>query len=72
MSKTVYVSVEVDFSEFDTDDLKDELKSRGVDVGESDMDDQLDEMFYAFKLNRLERALEIARQIAEGHKGAIL
>lgn len=72
MSRTAYVSVEVDFSDFDTDDLKEELELRGVEVGESDMKDQLDEMFYAFKLNRLERALEIARQIAEAHKGAIL
>ena len=72
MSRTAFVQVEVDFSDFDTEDLRKELELRGIEVGESDMTDQLDEMFYAFKLNRLERALEIAKQIAEAHKGAIL
>lgn len=38
--KTVYteVEVEVDISEFDTDDLKDELESRGELSAESDFD----------------------------------
>ena len=40
MSKTVYVTAEaeVDLAEFDTDDLIDELESRGVDYNTQEVD----------------------------------
>lgn len=40
MSRTVYVNaeVEVDLTEFDTDDLIDELESRGVDYNTNGVD----------------------------------
>ena len=38
MYKTVYTEVEVDLSEFDTDDLIDELEARGIDYNSNGVD----------------------------------
>jgi len=70
MSKTVSVTIDVDIQEFDDDDLLSELQERGIVV--SDIEDELTEMFYAFKLNRIERVLEIAKEISSNHVGMIL
>lgn len=70
---TAYVSVEVevDMSEFSDDDIRDEAAERGIIAGGGG-DDSVTEMFYAFKLGRNDRAMEIARQIAQEHTGMIL
>lgn len=70
--KTVQVTVDVDveLSDIDTDDLVEELESRGHDY--SDSAKLLTEMFYAFKLGKEVRAIEIAKQIAMQHTGMIL
>ena len=70
MSKTVSVTIDVDISEFDDDDLLSELQDRGIVA--NDIADELTEMFYAFKLGKQDRAIEIAKQIAQGHTGMIL
>jgi len=70
--KTVQVTVDVDveLSDIDTDDLIEELESRGHD--HLDSAELLTEMFYAFKLGKNERAIEIAKKIAQEHTGMIL
>lgn len=73
MSKTISIStwVEIYLDEVDTEDLIDELKSRNVNSDNSDSDD-LTEMFYAFKLGKTDRAMELAKKIACDHTGLIL
>ena len=71
--KTVYVEKEVDIY---SDDLSDEdvrelCEERGIKAGGADSD-EVTEMFYAFKLGRQERAMELARKIAQDHVGGIL
>lgn len=70
---TAYVSVkvEVDMSEFSDDDILDEAAERGIIAGGGG-DDSVTEMFYAFKQGRNDRAMEIARHIAQEHTGMIL
>ena len=75
MSRTVSVSawvdIDVDLEEVDTSDLIDELQARNVGVPEGNIEDVL-EMFYAFKLGRTDRAMELAKKIACDHTGRIL
>jgi hypothetical protein len=73
MSKTVSISawVDVDLDEIDTDDLIEELKSRNKGVPEGNIED-VTEMFYAFKLGKTDRAMELAKKIACDHTGRIL
>jgi len=78
MSKTItqnihigWIDVEIDMEDIDTDVLIEELKRRNVGVPEGDVDD-VTEMFYAFKLGRTERAMELAKKIAQDHTGRIL
>lgn len=79
MSRTItqnihigWIDVEIDMEDIDTDDLVEELKSRNVGLfPEADIDD-VTEMFYAFKLGRIERAMELAKKIAQDHTGRIL
>jgi hypothetical protein len=75
MSRTVsvnaWVDVDVDLEDIDTEDLIEELKLRNVGVPEGDVDDVV-EMFYAFKLGREDRAMELAKKIAQDHVGGIL
>lgn len=74
-STTVEVEVDVDIS---VDDLPDEdlielCKVRGI-VTKTEEENQGDitDMFYAFKLGRDERAVELARKICQDHTGRIL
>jgi hypothetical protein len=75
MSRTVsvsaYVDVDVDLDDIDTDDLIEELQMRKAGIPEGSAED-VTEMFYAFKLGRNERAVELARKIAQDHVGGIL
>jgi hypothetical protein len=75
MSRTVsvntYVDIDVDLEEIDTDDLLEELRHRNVGAPEGDIEDVV-EMFYAFKLGRDDRAIELAKKIAQDHVGGIL
>jgi hypothetical protein len=74
ISMTVYVGevdVDVDLEDIDTDDLVEELKRRNIGAPEGDINDVV-EMFYAFKLGRNDRAIELARKIAQDHVGGIL
>jgi len=70
MSKTVSITIDVDISEFDDDDILCELQDRGIVA--CDIADELTEMFYAFKLGKQDRAIEIAKQISSNHMGMIL
>lgn len=69
-----YVTVEIDMSDLDADDMTDELERRGIRVGDQvpDTNTELTEMFYAFKLGREDRAIELARKIAQDHTGGVL
>jgi hypothetical protein len=77
MSRTVSVStnvdieVDVDLEEIDTDDLIEELQVRKAGIPEGSAED-VTEMFYAFKLGRNDRAMELAKKIAQDHVGGIL
>lgn len=75
MSRTVsvntWVDVDVDLEDIDTHDLVDELNHRNVGVPEGNIED-VTEMFYAFRLNRIDRAIELAKKIACDHTGMIL
>ena len=75
MSRTVsvhaYVDIDVDLEDIDTEDLVEELKSRNVDVPGGGAED-VTEMFYAFKLGKTDRAIELAKKIACDHTGRIL
>lgn len=78
MSRTVsldvhigYVNVDIDLEDIDTDVLMDELRERKCGVPEGSIDDVV-EMFYAFKLGRNDRAMELAKKIASDHMGMIL
>jgi hypothetical protein len=75
MSRTVsvsaYVDVDVDLEDIDTDDLIEELQIRNVGIPDGNIED-VTEMFYAFKLGRTDRAMELAKKIAQDHVGGIL
>lgn len=78
MSRTIsidahigYVNVDIDMEDIDTDVLMDELRERKCGVPEGSIDDVV-EMFYAFKLGRNDRAMELARKVASDHMGMIL
>lgn len=66
-----YVDVDVDLEDIDTDDLIEELKCRNVGAPDGSVED-VTEMFYAFKLGRTDRAMELAKKIAQDHTGMIL
>jgi hypothetical protein len=78
MSRTVnvsaYVNVDVDLDEIGNDDLISELRSRnlGGEVDLNSFEEDITEMFYAFKLGQLDRAMELAKKIACNHTGRIL
>lgn len=69
--KTFTAEVEVSLDDFDDDDIAEayELRCLG-DV--RDHRDLIEEMFYAFKLGKTGRAMELARQIAQEATGRIL
>lgn len=81
MSRTVnvnahigYINLDIDLDDIDDDDLIAELKARKLDnqVNLEDTDSDITELFYAFKLGRDDRAMELARKIAQDHTGRIL
>ena len=75
-STTVTVDVDVDIT---TDDLSDEdlldlVEERGLTgaaVAE-EIKEAIEEMFFAFRLGREDRALELARKVAELHTGRLI
>lgn len=69
-TKTFTAEVEVSLSEFDDDDIEAEARSRGI--GSGGVGEQLDELFYALYFGKTERAMELAREIAQNHTGRIL
>lgn len=71
--KSVSAEVDVDIyaSDLDDDTLLELCQERGISVGE-DTSEEITEMFYAFMLGREDRAMELARQIAQNHTGRIL
>lgn len=77
MSRSVnvrtYIDVDVDLEDIDTDDLLKEIEERdltppGAEVSFFDAQ----EMFYAFKLGKEDRAMELAKKIAQDCAGRIL
>jgi len=68
---STWIDIDVDLEDIDTDDLREELLARNVDLPDGDANDVL-EMFYAFKLGRNDRAMELAKKIAQDHTGRIL
>lgn len=74
-STTVTVDVDVDI---DTDDLSDDdlieiCKERGIFSAGADVeDDPIRAMWEAFRLGRVDRAMVLARQVAEAHVGRII
>jgi hypothetical protein len=71
VSTNVDIEVDVDLEEIDTDDLIEELQIRKAGIPEGSAED-VTEMFYAFKLGRNDRAMELAKKIAQDHVGGIL
>jgi hypothetical protein len=68
---STWIDIDVDLEDIDTDDLREELLARNVDLPEGDVND-VTEMFYAFKLGKVDRAMELAKKIAQDHTGRIL
>lgn len=68
--RTVTVDVDVDLDEFSDEDIKAEAKERGL--LDYDACDDIVEMFYAFKLGKDARAIELAKNIAQDATGKIL
>jgi hypothetical protein len=68
---STWIDIDVDLEDIDTDDLREELLARKVDLPEGDVND-VTEMFYAFKLGKVDRAMELAKKIAQDHTGRIL
>ena len=71
MGRRLYVSVEVDLDDFDDDTIYEEAKERGL-FDEQTCDETIQEMFYAFKLGKTDRAMELAREVAQNATGMIL
>lgn len=69
-TRTVTVDVDIDLDEFSDQDIVDEYESRGL--GGGDFTEAATEMFYAFHLGRTERAMELAKEIAQGVTGRML
>lgn len=81
MSRTVnidahigYINLDIDLDDIDDDDLIAELQHRklGNQVNLEDTESDITELFYAFKLGRDDRAMELAKKIAQDHTGRIL
>ena len=71
-STTVEIDVDIDTDDLTDDDLVEVCKRRGIFVGGSDCEDNATEMFYAFKLGKTNRAIELAKQMAQDRTGMIL
>lgn len=64
----VYIQVEVDLSDIDTEDLVKELQNRGTEVP-GNVGDQLQRLWQAFYTGKEDRALQLARELAESATG---
>lgn len=75
--------VEIDLDDIADDDIHEEFVSRGLEYDcqceecedcsdSTDYESQIREMFEAFKLGRNDKAMEIARQMAQELTGGIL
>jgi hypothetical protein len=76
MSRTVTVYVEGDF-DVDLDQINDkdliaEMVSRNLGTNPEEASDDINEMFYAFKFGHNDRAMDLAKKIAQDHTGRIL
>lgn len=71
--RTVAVEVDVDIydNDLDDEDLRDICEERGI-FPDLDFEDEIREMFYAFKFGNTDRAMILARKIAEEATGMIL
>lgn len=72
-----YVTVEVRaddvLEQLDDDELIEELEGRGIKLGPKlDLNEDMEELFYALKYASEGQALEVARRIAQEHTGRIL
>lgn len=72
-TRTTWVDVEVSLDEFSDEDILEEARERRLDpYPECEKESDITEMFYAFKLGREDRAMELARKIAQDHTGGML
>lgn len=73
-TRTFTAEVEVSLSDFDDDEIEEEAMDRGFILSEPENIDEDDvvEMFYAFKFGKSERAMELARKIAADYMGRVL
>jgi len=75
MYKTVTVDVDVSLDDFDTDDLVDELESRGAPFGGvsgHEAVSTLSELHYALKFGLNDKALDLARRYVNDQLGTAL
>lgn len=70
-SITVEVDVDIYDNDLDDEDLRDICEERGI-FPDLDFEDEIREMFYAFKFGNTDRAMILARKIAEEATGMIL
>jgi len=74
MYRTISVDVEVDLSDFETDDLMEELESRGHPAAATETDpvSTLNELHYALKFGLADKALDAARRYVNDVLGTCL
>lgn len=70
-SITVDVDVDIYSDDLTDDDLREICEERGI-FPDFDFEDEIREMFYAFKFGNTDRAMILARKIAEEATGMIL
>ena len=68
---SVHTNVEIVLDDIETDDLLHELKLRNFNIPDGSGDD-ITEMFDAFRLNKTDRAIQLAKKIACDYTGRIL
>lgn len=72
-TKSVYVYVDVDLDEFDDDEIIEEYEKRGLGFASGDeIRENILEMYYAFYLGKPERAIELAKKVAQDVTGRTL
>jgi hypothetical protein len=67
----VTVDVDVDLDDFSDDDIAEEYESRGLGAG-GDLSELLNELFYAFYFGKDDRAMQIARRLAQDATGRVI
>lgn len=70
-SATVEVEVDIRSDDLDDDTLREICEDRGL-LPTIDIEDDIAEMYYAFRLGRDDRAIELAKKIAQDRTGRIL